>query len=92
VIGSPVTTLPFTLASYQDAFKTPGRYPALAFWRKQIRHSWNFRRTLLARPQMRQRRTFRVMNFGFRCDLMIIALLAIDSFPSASKRHAEAFE
>jgi len=26
---------------------------------------------------MRQRRTFRVMNFGFLADLMIIALLAI---------------
>jgi len=42
-----------------------------------MRQSWNFLYTLRARPQMRQRRTVRVMNFGFLAALMIIALLAI---------------
>jgi hypothetical protein len=42
-----------------------------------MRQSPNFRRTLRARPQTRQRRTVRVMNFGFLADLILIALLAI---------------
>jgi hypothetical protein len=56
---------------------TPGMYPAFAFDRKQIRQSPNLRRTLRARPQTRQRRTVRVMNFGFLSALILIALLAI---------------
>jgi len=42
-----------------------------------MRQSPNLRKTLLARPQERHRRTLRVMNFGFLCDLMIIARLAM---------------
>ena len=57
---------------------TPGRYPALAFWRKQMRQRPNLRRTLRARPQIWQRRTVRVMNFGFLAALIRIALLAMD--------------
>ena len=42
-----------------------------------MRQSPNFRYTLRARPQTRQRRTGRVMNFGFLAALMIIARLAM---------------
>ncbi len=42
-----------------------------------MRQSPNLRSTLRARPQIRQRRTLRVMNFGFLAALMIIARLAI---------------
>jgi len=63
----------------------PGTYPAFAFDRKQMRHSRNFRSTLRARPQTWHRRTVRVMNFGFRAALILIALLAI---PQDSLRDA----
>lgn len=52
-----------------------------AFWRKQMRHRPNLRYTLRARPQIRQRRTWRVMNFGFRAALILIARLAICPLP-----------
>lgn len=55
----------------------PGMYPARARSRKQIRQRPNFLSTLRGRPHVRQRRTFRVENFGFRSDLMIMARLAI---------------
>lgn len=55
----------------------PGMYPAFAFCRKQMRHRPNLRYTLRARPQIRQRRTLRVMNFGFRAALILIARLAM---------------
>ena len=55
----------------------PGTYPAFALDRKQIRQSWNLRYTLRARPQVRQRRTRRVENFGFRAALTRIARLAM---------------
>ncbi len=73
----------------------PGRYPALAFWRKQMRQRPNLRNTLRARPQMWQRRTVRVMNFGFLAALIRIALLAMalsyssyfpNGIPSSFKR------
>jgi len=48
-----------------------------AFWRKQMRQSPNLRSTLRGRPQTRQRRTVRVMNFGLRAALILIALVAI---------------
>jgi hypothetical protein len=47
-----------------------------------MRHSPNLRSTLRARPQIRHRRTLRVMNFGFLCALMIIARLAMKILPS----------
>ena len=49
----------------------------LAFCRKQMRHSPNLRRTLRGRPQTRQRRIVRVMNFGFFAALILIARVAI---------------
>ncbi len=62
---------------------TPGKYPAEAFCRKQIRQRPNLRSTLRARPHFRHRRTLRVMNFGFLAALMIIALRAISGFLSS---------
>jgi hypothetical protein len=52
-------------------------YPDSALSRKQIRQSPNLRSTLRARPQTRQRRTVRVMNFGFAAALILIDLLAM---------------
>ena len=57
-----------------------------------MRHSLNLRYTPRARPQIRQRRTVRVMNFGLRAALIFIALLAIsplylpNGIPSEVKR------
>src|SRR6266496_4313308 len=44
-----------------------------------MRQSSNFLYTPRARPQTRQRRTLRVMNFGFLAALILIARLAIFS-------------
>ncbi len=43
-----------------------------------MRQRPNFRSTLRGRPQTRQRRIVRVMNFGFLAALMRIARVAID--------------
>jgi len=59
-----------------------------------MRQSPNLRRTLRARPQTRQRRTVRVMNFGFLAALIRIARLAMNpprsyfpnGIPSSFKR------
>src|SRR5262245_35588345 len=67
-------------------------YPADAFWRKQMRQRPKRRRTLRGRPHTRQRRTVRVMNFGFLAALMRIARVAMISpraRPSLPERHAE---
>jgi hypothetical protein len=42
-----------------------------------MRHRPNFRSTLRGRPQTRQRRIVRVMNFGFLAALIRIARVAI---------------
>jgi hypothetical protein len=55
----------------------------LAFERKQMRQSPNFRSTLLGRPQTRQRRIVRVMNFGFLAALTRIARVAISLLGSS---------
>jgi hypothetical protein len=52
-----------------------------AFCRKQMRQSPNLRSTLRGRPQTRQRRTVRVMNFGFLAALIRIARVAINPNP-----------
>lgn len=64
-------------AVHQLDFFTPGIIPSSANFRKQMRHIPNFRYTARGRPQSRQRRTNRVLNFGGRCALMIFDLLAI---------------
>jgi hypothetical protein len=52
----------------------------LAFCRKQMRQRPNLRNTARGRPQTRQRRIVRVMNFGFFAALIRIARVAIRSF------------
>jgi hypothetical protein len=44
-----------------------------------MRQSANLRYTERARPQIRQRRTVRVMNFGFFAALILIARVAINN-------------
>jgi hypothetical protein len=58
----------------------------LAFCRKQMRQSPNLRSTLRGRPQIWQRRTVRVMNFGFLAALIRIARVAIN-LPGGSGDH-----
>jgi hypothetical protein len=65
------------LTSYQLDFVTPGMSPSLASLRKQRRHISYFRKKPLGLPQIRQRFTFRVLYFGVRSALIIIAFLAI---------------
>jgi hypothetical protein len=63
--------------SYQLDFVTPGIKPSEASFRKQIRHISNFLKYPRALPQTLQRRTVRVMYFGFFKAFRIIALRAI---------------
>jgi hypothetical protein len=60
---------------------TPGSFPSLASFRKQILHIWNLRMYPRGRPQTRQRLTLRVIYFGFFSDLFIIAFLAMLEAP-----------
>jgi len=62
---------------YQLAFRTPGIKPPSASFRKQMRQMPNFRYTARGRPQIRHRRTKRVENFGLRCAIAILDLLAM---------------
>jgi hypothetical protein len=64
---------------YQLAFRIPGIKPLLAMFRRQIRQILNLRYTLRGRPQIWQRRTTRVVNFGLRLALAINAFVAIKS-------------
>src|SRR5690625_1337547 len=76
--------------AYQLDLVTPGRWPAWAASRTQMRQSPKSRRYARARPQRWQRFTCRVENFGLRFDLAICALVAICSFSSLlAERHAE---
>src|SRR5438093_8858046 len=63
--------------SYQLALVTPGMYPPSESCRKQIRQSLNLRRKPRARPHTLQRFFARVMDFGFRSSLTVIAVLAM---------------
>ncbi len=53
--------------------------PLLAKSLKQILHISNLRIYPRGRPQMRHLLTRRVMNFGFRCALMIIDFFAMNT-------------
>ena len=64
-------------SDYQEAFFTPGRRPLSAISRKQIRQMPNLRYTARGRPQILQRRTSRVENFGLRLAIAIFDLLAM---------------
>lgn len=63
--------------SYQLAFRTPGIWPLLAMFRRQMRHSLNLRYTARDRPHTPHRRMRRVENFGFSPALCIQAFVAI---------------
>jgi hypothetical protein len=52
-------------SSYQLALITPGISPASASFRKQIRHSLNFRKNPRGRPHWKQRFRCRQRSFGF---------------------------
>jgi len=62
---------------YQDDFFTPGISPLFAFSRKQIRHKPNFLIYPLFLPQLKQRLTILVLNFGFLFDFAICDFFAI---------------
>ena len=55
----------------------PGIIPSLAYSRKQIRHKPKSRIKPFLRPQQKQRRTIRLLNFGFLSDLAITDFFAI---------------
>jgi hypothetical protein len=63
--------------AYQLDLVTPGKRPNEADSRKQMRHNPNFRMYPRLRPQFLQRFTWRVENFGVRCDLTIRLFLAM---------------
>src|SRR5215471_21573431 len=99
-IGSDVVILSARLL-HQLALITPGISPASASFRKQIRHSLNFRRNPRGRPHRKQRLRCRQRSLGFfaalawarRSSLAILAVVAI-VFPSLAsllcpERHAE---
>src|SRR6056297_490987 len=66
---------------YQLLFRTPGIKPLSAIWRKQIRQRPNLRYTDRGRPQMLQRFSRRVENFGSRFALATFDLLATGRLP-----------
>src|SRR3990170_8293996 len=72
----PVPAFPRPLVPYQLALTTPGISPLWASWRRQIRHSPNFRNTARGRPHRRQREYFRTLNLGSRFHLMSRAFFA----------------
>ena len=63
--------------SYHDDFLTPGIRPLLASSRKQILQRPKSPINPCLRPHLKQRRTIRVLNFGFFSDLAITDFLAI---------------
>src|ERR1700733_8548578 len=63
-------------APHHEALITPGTSPASANWRKQMRHSLNFRRNPRGRPHRKHRLRCRQLSFG------VWAALAIASFSS----------
>jgi len=58
--------LPFGLATYRLAFRTPGNSPDNAICLKQIRHRPKCLMYALGRPQRWQRLFLRTGNFGSR--------------------------
>jgi len=62
---------------YHEDFLTPGISPWFAISLKHIRQSLNFLIYPLFLPQQKQRRTIRLLYFGFFNDLAIWALVVI---------------
>lgn len=65
------------LNTYHDDFLTPGIFPSLASSRKQIRQIPKSLMKPFFRPQRKQRRTTRDLNFGVFCDRAITDVFAI---------------
>src|SRR3989442_4490680 len=86
VIMSATGSVMFMGCSYQLALITPGTSPARAYFRKQMRHIWNFRRYPRGRPQLRHRVHLRTANFGLRWDLSLGHVFATTSPPAVSVR------
>src|SRR3989344_1254686 len=62
---------------YQEDFRMPGIFPSSASSRKQIRQRLKSRIKPRGRPHLKQRRTFRLENFGFRFAFAIIDFFAM---------------
>ena len=65
---------------YQLDFLTPGIIPSLAYSLKQMRHRPKSRIYARFLPQRKQRRTRRVLNFGFFSARAITDVLAMVDF------------
>src|SRR3989338_2266629 len=63
--------------SYHEDFFIPGIFPSRASSRKQMRQRLKSRIKPRGRPHLKQRRTVREENFGFRFALIIIDFFAM---------------
>ena len=63
--------------NYHEDFLMPGIFPSSASSRKQMRQRLKSRIKPRGRPHLKQRRTIRLENFGFRFALTIIDFLAM---------------
>ena len=62
---------------YHELFLTPGMRPSFAASRKQMRQSPKSRMNARLRPQRKQRRTTRDLNFGVRVERTFVEVFAI---------------
>ena len=76
--------------SYHEDFFIPGMLPSRASSRKQMRQRLKSRIKPRGRPHLKQRRTFRLENFGFLFAFMIIDFFAIDIVRSKELLEARA--
>src|ERR1017187_10266908 len=74
---------------YHDDFRMPGMTPSLANSRKQMRQRSKSRIYPFLRPQRKQRRTTRDLNFGFFFDLAMTDVFAIYVKTKLKNRTAE---
>ena len=68
----------------------PGIFPSRASSRKQIRQRLKSRKNPRGRPHLKQRRTTRLLNFGFLCAFTIIDVFAICIYACSPKEKLEA--
>src|SRR6185312_9398804 len=102
-IGSVVVILSHSFASeahHHEALITPGTSPASANWRKQMRHSLNFRKNPRGRPQRKHRLRCRQLSFGLCAafaiasfsSLAILAVVAMCLLLLSAERHSKMFQ
>src|SRR3989344_8489929 len=75
---------------YQLDFLMPGMLPSSASSRKQMRQRLKSRMKQRGRPHLKQRRTFRDENFGFRFAFTIIDFFAMRYAPRKERFEAPA--